>query len=558
MRNRLRLHRKLVLVVAPLALLTVGIVAVLVLQRQEGPFDTVICFGRVFDGDKMRPWGTCVAVKDGRVARIGWLELARAHHHLYAWGRVVSPGFIDVHTHVEANISSTRPFRALNFLEQGVTTIITGNCGTSTLHTAALLAGLERNGTQVNVATLVGHNSIRTSVMGSSHQSANSRDIASMMEIVEQNMRDGALGFSTGLAYAPGAFAQRDEVVELAKAAASLGGLYVTHLRDEGVDGKAALEEALDIGRAASMPVHISHFKVASRSQWGQAAERLVMLDKERQAGRHITLDLYGYTASSTSTDILLPVEFRGARVSWKKTLDEASTRRELVGGMVDLLNRNGFPDYGYARIAFFNPSRELNGKTVSEAAELLGDRLPAWDVRIAHSHKVIPPADQIRTVLFLASRGGAQMVYFDMSQPDVETIMRSPFASFGTDSSVRSPELATSHPRGTGNFPRVLGYFVRERNILSLTEALRKMTSLPADTFGLMGRGRIREGDPADLVVFDPETIQARSTYDKPLEPPIGIDLVMVNGGLAIEGDRADKHNFGRALRRMPLLKSR
>jgi N-acyl-D-amino-acid deacylase len=555
MRVQIRVPRFRTIVIAGFVALLVCGVALTLWFGRSGRFDTVICYGRVFDGEKVLPWGTCVGVKNGRIARLGWLEAARARKRINAWGKVVAPGFIDVHTHVEANISPNRAFRAANFLQQGVTTIITGNCGTSTLNTRALLAGLERNGTQVNVATLVGHNSIRESVMGSSHEPANEGEIAAMRDIIKQNMRAGALGFSTGLAYAPGCFAHRGEIVTLAKAAAALGGLYVTHLRDEGVEGESALEEALAIGRAASASVHISHFKVASKAQWGEAASRLHLLDAERSKGRKVTLDLYGYTASSTSTDILLPLDVRGARLNWKKILDDPVRRREVVRGMLDLLGRNGFSDYGYARIAYFYPRRELNGKTISQVADMLRDTLPMWDVQ-SRFGLTAPPADEIRTVLFLASRGGAQMVYFDMSEQDVETIMRSPFASFGTASSVRSPDLATSHPRGTGNFPRILAHYVREKDVLSLDEALRKMTSLAADTFGLSGRGRIREGDPADLVIFDPRTIQDQSTYDSPLSAPTGIDLVMVNGGLAFDHGQMNKQNFGQALRRSLSIK--
>jgi N-acyl-D-amino-acid deacylase len=507
-------------------------------RRWLGEFDLVVYNGRVFDGERfLRRW-VCVGVREGRIRRVGFLYGARSRRWLNGAGNVVSPGFIDVHTHVERNIPRSRPFRAPNFVQQGVTTLITGNCGTSSVDVRDLLARLERNGSQVNVGTLVGHNSIRQRVVGDAARQATNDELQRMRRLVDDNMAAGALGISTGLAYAPGIYSTRQEVVELAHAAARHRGLYVTHLRDEGIGGEAALEEALQIGREARIPVHISHFKVAARVQWRTAQQRLDRLERQRAEGLPVTLDVYGYTASSTSLDILVPPDFRGQLRSWGFFQDPAR-KKALIEAMIAQLRRNGFPDYSHARVVYFGADRSIEGRSI---AELTGAPFGNGEPSLR---------GQAETVLRLLRRGGAQMIYFDMSEGDVDTIMQAPGASFGSDSAVRGEELHFVHPRGLGNFPRILTRYVRERAVLTLEEALRKMTSLPADTFHLVGRGRIREGFAADLVIFSPERIEDRATYEKPLEAPAGIYHVWVNGVATLREGEMTAGNGGQAVRR-------
>jgi N-acyl-D-amino-acid deacylase len=535
--------------------------AVLLLWRTWlGPFDIIICNGQVFDGERFLPVGTCVGIKDGSIKRIGFLYGAQTISWINAWKRVVSPGFIDVHTHVERNIIRNSPFRAPNFIRQGVTTLITGNCGTSTVDVEGMFAGLRRYGSQINVATLIGHNSIREEVMGSSKREASFDELQQMCQIVDRNMRAGAIGLSTGLEYSPGCFASEEEVVKLAMFAARHGGMYVTHLRNEGMDVKRSLEEALKIGERAFIPVHISHFKIAARTLWGTSGDLLKRIRLQRANGFSVSMDVYGYTSSSTSTDLLLPPHFRGNRVNWKELNRNASSREELIKAMVAQLQRDGFSDYSHARVAHFQKDPSLNGQRIDQVAKLIRHQLPDWKVKattlgqkgiaLAPPSSVFPPPDQIKTVLWIVSRGGAQMIYTNMSEQDVSSIMKDPETCFGSDSAVRNEGLTSSHPRGLGNIPRILSHFVRDLRVLSLKEALRKMTSFAADTFGLDSRGRLQEGRPADIVVFDPKRIQDEATYDQPLRPAAGIDYVFVNGRLTMDHGVLTKEYAGQPIR--------
>lgn len=531
-------------VAALVVAIAIGTLLVWHWRRRLGTFDLIVYNGKIFDGERMLTRGLCLGVRDGKISKIGFLYAARAKRWVNAHGQIVAPGFIDVHTHVERNIPKNRPFRAPNFVRQGVTTLITGNCGTSSVDVGALLEGLSKYGSQVNVATLVGHNSVREAVMGRAAESASPEAIEKMRKLVDRNMAAGALGFSSGLAYSPGCFATRDEVVKLAEVAGRYSGLYVTHMRDEGIEGPQALEEAIQIARLAHVPLHISHFKIAAGRQWGSAASRLQRLDREREAGLPITLDVYGYRASSSSLEILLPKDLRGDTVNWRALRDGAGHKGAVGQEILARLRAAGFPDFSYARIAVFSPNREFEGKDIPDVARSLnyGEK----------SQTAAGLNSQVDAILYLLSHGGAQMVYTDMKEDDVETILQDPHTSFGTDSAVRGGGAFFVHPRGVGNFPRILGHYVRESHVLTLEEALRKMTSLAAETFHLSRRGRIRPGYAADLVVFDPGLIADNATYAAPLNPPSGIAFVFVNGVLTVDHGKTTDKNAGRPISRM------
>jgi len=531
-------------VVALIGVIAIGTLLVWQWRRRLGTFDLIVYNGRIFDGERMLTRGVCLGIRGGKIAKIGFLYPARAKQWVNAHGQVVAPGFIDVHTHVERNIPKNRPFRAPNFVRQGVTTLITGNCGTSSVDIGALLEGLSKSGSQVNVATLVGHNSVREAVMGRAAEAASPEAIEKMRQLVDRNMAAGALGFSSGLAYSPGCFATRDEVVKLAQVAGRYSGLYVTHMRDEGIEGQQALEEAIQIARLAHVPLHISHFKIAAGRQWGSAASRLQRIDREREAGLPITLDVYGYRASSSSLEILLPKDLRGDNVRWRALEDTANRKAAIGEEILSRLQETGFPDFSYAKVAVFSPNREFEGKDIPEVALSLG-----YGER---SQTQAGLKSQVDAILYLLSHGGAQMVYTDMKEDDVETILQDPHTSFGTDSAVRGGGAFFVHPRGVGNFPRILGHYVRELHVLTLEEALRKMTSLAAETFHLNHRGRIRPGYAADLVVFDPDQIEDNATYAAPLNPPSGIAFVFVNGVIALDHGKTTDKNAGRPITRM------
>lgn len=525
-------------------------------RRCAGSFDLIIVNGLLLDGLGGEPLRADLGVRAGRIACVGGFEGADAARVIDAAGKFVAPGFIDVHTHVERNLpTARRPFLAPNFVRQGVTTIITGNCGRSELPTGTLLERLGRDGTQVNVATFVGHNSVRRRVMGMAARPPTAAELSEMRSVVERSMTEGAFGLSTGLTYLPGAYARRDELVALARAAGAAGGVYVTHLRDEGVRGGAAIEEAVEIGASAPVPVHISHFKAQGQSQWGTAGERLALVDDARRRGLRVSLDQYPYAASSTTLEALLPTgdSDDGAARS-KEGLRDPRVRAQLRAKMFERLRENGWNDYSFARVAYCPSDLSLNGLDLAQiAARRVGApaaaTLPAAESAGRGGTAVERQAD---LVLDLLAGGGAQMIYFDMSEDDVTAIMRHPDTMFGSDSGVRMENApAVPHPRGLGTFPRVLGRYVRGLHLLSLPDAVRRMTSLPAQTFSLKERGQLGEGYWADIVIFDADSVNDRATYDSPLLSPEGILYVIVNGTPVLEQGRLLDSSPGKPLRR-------
>lgn len=520
----------------------------------RGDFDLVVLGGTVLDGLGAARVRADVGVREGRVACVGSITQAGAARVIDASGLLVAPGFVDVHTHVERTMTGARPFVAPNFVRQGVTTLITGNCGSSRLDVADELAQLERGGSQVNVATFVGHNSVRRSVMQRERRPPTPQEMGRMERLVADAMDGGALGLSTGLAYVPGIYAAREEVVGLARVAARGGGLYVSHIRDEGVNGFDAVAEAVAIGDEAGLPVHISHFKASGRSQWGTAPERLRLVDEALGRGRRVTIDQYPYVASSTSLDIMLPPwALAEDRASVASRLRDPQTRERVLADMLAQLRRGGWTDYAFARIAYCPSNLALNGMTIPEVAARAG---AAGGARVQQvSAQAAPDAEaQARTILDIVARGGAQMIYTDMDEADVVTIMRHPDTMFGSDSSVRSDDTqAVPHPRGFGTFPRVLASYVRGSRTLTLEEAVRRMTSLPARTFGLRERGQLAPGFWADLVLFSEQAVADRATFESPLLPPAGISHVVVNGEVVFEGGRLTQAAPGKAIRRHP-----
>ena len=524
--------RRFLWIALPLAFLVLCAGIFLALQRRHGLYDLVIENGTVFDGERMLPFGTGLAIRAGKIEKVGLVYGMRAKRRIDAWHRIVSPGFIDTHVHVEANLSPNRSFGAWNFVNMGVTTVITGNCGTSTLEVGKMLAAFDRKGGQVNLATLVGHNSIRELVMKGVRRPANNDEIKTMRLMVDRAMHEGALGFSTGLEYAPGVFSDTEEVAGLADAAARWGGVYATHMRDEGLGYADSLRESLDVARRAQIPLHISHLKIASKKKWPEMQHALDLLDDARREGRSVTEDVYAYDASSTSIDLLLPPEFRGNSWTPRSVLSDPSRRAELVRGMLANLAANGFADFSYAHVAHCS-NEKIFGMSIPEVASMIQSgeiksERPTW---LADLVKNALMRQQVEAVLYLYAHGGAQMIYHVIDEANISLILKDQHTCIGTDSAVRGHNQTTSHPRGSGNFPRVLHEYVVKQHIFTWEVALRKMTSLPADIFSLDKRGRIREGYVADLVIFDPSTIADRATYDHALEEPAGIDAVIVAG---------------------------
>jgi N-acyl-D-amino-acid deacylase len=338
------------------------------------------------------------------------------------------------------------------------------------------------------------------------------------------------------LIYVPGTYSKTDEVVELAKVAARYGGTYASHIRDEGNEVVAAINEAINIGEQANMPVEISHFKISAKALWGQSPMTLGLVRAARDRGLTVTVDQYAYPASSTSLDVRMPNwAVAGGRNEGKKRLADPETRAKIVAEMKQDLKKKKFKDYSFAYVASFRANPEFNGKNIAEITQMV------------KGNKKLE--SQIEQIFDMYDKGGAQMVYQVMSEDDVETIMREPFTMIASDSGVRQFGSGVPHPRGYGNNARVLGRYVRELKIVSLEDAIRKMTSLPAQTFNLRDRGQIREGFAADIVIFDPATVTDKATFEQPHQYAEGFSNVIVNGEVVFDGRKMTGVMPGRPL---------
>ncbi|MGH2567674.1 MAG: N-acyl-D-amino-acid deacylase family protein, partial [Bacteroidota bacterium] len=455
-------------------------------------------------------------------ATIGRLDNSEAARVLDGKGLIVAPGFIDVHTHVEGSIR--RLPTADNFLFNGVTSIVTGNCGGSETQLDSFFTQLRSTGISLNLGTLVGHNSVRASVMGSVQRDPTPREQAQMEALVERAMRVGAMGFSTGLIYIPGTYSKTPEVVGLARAAAKSGGVYASHIRDEETEVFEAIDEALHVGREAGMPVQISHFKVSSKLMWGATAQTIEKVEQARAEGLDVTVDQYPYTASSTNLGVLVPSwALAGGQAALNRHLADPATREKIVAEMDrDFRERHGFDRIDYAVVASCTWNRSLEGKSIARINAEKGrqETLQA----------------EIETVIEMMQQGGAQMIYHKMHEADVERVLRFPYSMVASDSDIRSFGAGMPHPRGYGTNARVLGRYVREKKVIRLEEAIRKMTSLPAQRFRFEDRGLIRPSMWADIAVFDEQTVGDKATFEKPHAYSEGFRFVLVNGQIVIE----------------------
>jgi N-acyl-D-amino-acid deacylase len=492
-----------------------GAIALLAAAAPAADFDVIIRHGRVVDGTGNPAFFADVGVKAGRIIRLGRVE-GSAATEIDATGLVVAPGFVDVHTH--ADELPDQP-RAENFLRMGVTTVVVGNCGGSALDVGKFYGDIERNKASANVATLIGHNTVREAAMGGSFDRApTAEEMAKMRGLVDRAMRDGAVGLSTGLIYLPGTFAKTEEIVELAKAVTPYDGIYASHMRHEDTRIYAALDEVFRVAREAHVRAEVSHLKLSGEKAWGQADKVLAYIEAARSSGLDITQDQYAYTASSTTMRQLIPDDaFDGGHEHYLAVLADPARKADLVARMKKNIMTRGRMDYAYAVVASFRHDTSLNGLNILEAAKKQrgSDSLD----------------DQIEVILEFEKNGGAAGVFHGMNEDDLQKFMCHPNTMIASDSGLREFGKDVPHPRGYGNNARVLGQYVREQKVLRLEEAIRKMTSLPAATFRFAGRGLLREGNWADIVVFDPEKIGDPATYRDPHHYAAGIPHVLVNG---------------------------
>ena len=490
------------------------------LGTQSPRYDLVITGGTVIDGSGARGRLADVAIASGRIAAIGQIPTTDAKEAIDATGMVVAPGFIDVHTH--ADEVWERP-RAENFVKMGVTSIVAGNCGGSAQDVAAALARYGQSPASVNFSTLIGHNTVRRAVMGTENRPPTVAELGRMKSLVWKAMADGAVGFSTGLQYVPGTYSKTPEIIELARVAANAGGLYASHMRNEGTELERSIEEALRIGSMTSARVQISHLKVDSPNRWGASAKALALIDAARATGIDVAADQYAYTAASSSLGIRFPSwVLEGGQTRINERLNDPATWARVKEEMRGLLAERGLKDLSFARIASHRADPSLNGLSILQVAEKKkGAGSPDAQLEIARE-------------MMLA--GGASMVYHFMSDEDVDRIMKHPYVGFASDSGVLAFGSGVPHPRGYGNNARILGEYVRKRKVISLHEAIRKMTSLPAQHFRFADRGLVREKYAADLVIFNPGTVADSATFELPHGYPVGIPHVLVNGVVVVK----------------------
>jgi N-acyl-D-amino-acid deacylase len=509
------------------AVLSVFLLGLTTAAPAQHPYDTVIAGGRIIDGTG-NPWYVGdVAIRAGRVVAIGPLCSAAktcaalAPRVLDAKGLYVAPGFIDVHSHSEGGIQSRGT--AENYLFDGVTSLVSGNCGGSETNLAATFARLRELGISINYSTLIGHNSVRAAVMGRAQRDPTPEEQSKMEALVEQAMREGAVGFSTGLLYIPGTYSKTPEVVGMARAAAKHNGVYATHMRNEEDAVVEAINEALHIGRESGIPVQISHFKIANQKMFGFSRETIAMVERARADGLDVTVDQYPYTAASTNLGIVLPSWVQaGGREEMLKRFADAATRARIIREAAQMIrSKYGRKRLDYAVVANAAWDRSLEGKSISQINKERGrkGKLEA----------------EISTAMEILEKGMPAMVYHLMDERDVERILQYPWTMVAADGGIIEFGRGTPHPRSYGTNARVLARYVREKGTLRIEEAIRKMTSLPAQRFRLNDRGVLRPGMWADVVVFDAGKVRDAATFEKPHAYSDGFAFVLVNGTVVI-----------------------
>lgn len=493
--------------------------------------DVVIRGATLFDGSGAPGRMGDLAIRGERIVAVGEFKTAGQPRVVDGSGLFVAPGFIDLHTHSDTALTLTSTRSNLCYLTQGVTTVVTGNCGSGPVNVAEYFKTMETGGIGSNVIHQVPHNNVRQQVMKNANRAPTADELKQMETLVDQAMKDGAWGLSTGLIYTPGSYSKTDELITLAKIAARHGGFYASHIRDEGAGLLTATEEAITIGREAKLPVHISHMKASGRSVWGKAADAVALVQKARAAGQQVSADQYPYIASSTSlAAMVIPTQFReGTHKEFLARLDDPEQGpriRKAISSRVS--GRDGGKSL---RIARYKPHTEWQGKDLDAIAKTENK-------------------DVLDIILEIERNGGASVVSFGMSEEDVRFIMKQPFVATASDGSSHVPDATVPHPRSYGTFPRKIGHYAIEEKVLPVELAIRSASGLPADILRLPERGYLKAGYFADVVVFDPKTFRDQATYDKPHQYSTGVRYLFVNGKSTIDDGKYAKALSGKVLR--------
>jgi len=534
-------------------------------------YDLLIIHGHIIDGSGSPWFEGSVAVRDGKIAAVGRLIHPTARRVIDAAGLVVAPGFIDLHSHSDYTLLVDG--NAQSKIRQGVTTEIIGEDASAGPFTGTdqpdisksprppgfernwktlgqYFDVLQRHGMAVNIASYVGSGQVWMDVMGNVNRRPTPQEMQRMEALVAQGMQDGAIGLASGLIYAPNMFETTQDLIQLAKVAASYGGIYASHIRGEGDNATQALREAIQIGEEAGLPVHIFHFKMDGKENWDHMADLIHIIDQARQCGVDVTADQYPYIAGWTKLEQCLPPKFLEGSLAHRVELlkdpkSREEIRRDIAQGVPGWTNNEVKSVGGWHGVmvsAVQNPKdKQYEGKRMDEVAQMM------------HTD----PVDALCNLL-IAEGGSAYAIYFSISEADMELAMRQPWVGIGSDGAAVNPGMkfvGKPHPRFYGTFPRVLGVYVREKHVLTLPDAIRKMTSFPAQITGLTDRGLLRPGMAADITIFNPRTVSDRATFANPLEYPEGIPYVIVNGTVVIDhgnhmGNKPGRVLFGRERR--------
>ncbi|QDT71539.1 D-aminoacylase [Lacipirellula limnantheis] len=512
------------------AALAMAVATIRVQAQSPGEVDADLLLrgGQILDGTGSPARPGDVAIAGDRIVAVGEIVPGKIGETIDCTGLILAPGFIDLHNHSDESIVADETRTAENYIRQGCTTLVTGNCGGGAVDVEKYLAAVDAHGAGTNVAHLIPHGSTRAIVLERRQVDPTPEEIAKMQDLVDRGMRAGAWGMATGLIYIPGAYAKIDELAAMTEVVGRHGGIYASHIRSEDSALLDAVSEAIEIGRRAKTPVHISHFKASGKPYWGMVRAAAKLVEDAQSAGQKVTADQYPYTASSTSLEAMLLPDWarEGGREATMARLADPVQLEKIRPALQTALDERP-----HVRIVSYKPKPEYTGKAIHEIAA--AENRPQIDVAIE-----------------LLRDGSPAAINFGMTEEDVRFVMQRPWVATASDGSVKAPSGDMVHPRSFGTFPRKIGLYAVREKVLPLEQAVRSATGLPADILGFSDRGYLRAGQFADVVAFSPQEIIDGATFDRPFEPPLGIPLVIVNGVPAVKNGVPTKSLSGRALR--------